>query len=268
MFELEEHPIGTLDIRASFHMGRGLSSWVGMVKLLSLALVVAALVYAFLEFPKPSWYPAYLTPWGVFFCTWYLAGSFFLTSCSSADPENTNQFETANILSKFTWVMFSVASVMECSIVVLYWAFDYDPSRNTLDLNNFNVHGLCGIIVLLQGFLVDRVPIRIKHIVFTFFVGCIFCGWTAIQNLVLKSNPMQDDDDDALYDVLKWRENPTGAAILSAVVLFGAFPFFTSLLWLMSLPGRRYLEILEGAEGVIDYYNVVKRSERGDVIDC
>ncbi|CAJ1927104.1 unnamed protein product [Cylindrotheca closterium] len=257
MFELDEqHPRGvlTLDLRASFHMGQGLNSGVGMLKLLSLALVVAALVYAFLQFPVTAWFPAYLTPWGVFFCTWYLAASLFLTTCNYANPENTNHFESASVLTKFAWVMFSVASVVECCIVVVYWAFEYDPSRHSLNLNNLNMHGICMLIVLLQGFVVDRVPVRIKHMIFTFFIGCLMCGWLAIQNVALKYNPMQDDDDDALYDVMKWRENPTGAAILSVAILFGAIPLFTSLLWLISLPKRRYLEILDGAEGVVDYY--------------
>mmetsp|Transcript_16012 Transcript_16012/g.39217 ORF Transcript_16012/g.39217 Transcript_16012/m.39217 type:complete len:287 (+) Transcript_16012:124-984(+) len=272
MFELEEHPIGTLDIRASFHIGRGISSWVGMLKLVTLVAVVAALVNAFMVFPVPWWYPAYLTTWGVFFCTWYLAGSFFLTACSRSsddDPENTNDFESASLLTKFTWLMFSVASVLECGIVVLYWVFDYDPEKNTINLNNLNVHGICMLIVILQGFLVDRVPMRIKHYVGTLAFGCLLCGWLAIQNVVLEYNPMQDDDDDALYDIMKWRENPSGAAILSVAVLLGGFPFFTCLLWLISLPGRRYLEILDdGAEGVVDYSKVAKRAERGEVIDC
>ena len=159
---------------------------------------------------------------------------------------------------------------MECSVVVLYWTFDFDPERDTINLNNLNVHGICMIITLLHGFLVDRVPVRIKHFLFTFLAGCLFCGWLAIQNVVLKYNPMDDDDDDALYDILKWRENTTSAIILSVAVLFGGFPFFTILLWLLSLPGRLYLEILEeGAEGVVlDYDKAIAKVEQDEVARC
>jgi len=246
MFGLDEDWMGRLDLRESFHIGEGLG-WVALVKFIVLVIVVAALVYAFARHPTPGFYPAFLTPWGIFFCIWYLGGSLLLTSCKTSDNE---PLETASLLVKFTWMVFSLAAVMELCIAVLYWGFVYDPIQDyPISLHNLNVHGICMAITLLQGFLVDRVPVRIKHFVLPFFVGCVYSVWLVIQNAVIKYNPMENDpDDDALYDVIKWRTNASGAAIMIAAVLFGALPVLTIFVWLASLPGRRYLEVMEGGE--------------------
>lgn len=238
MFSVEESK-GTLDINECFHIGRGLLSWVGAFKLLSFLSSIAVLIYAFYKHPIPSFYPAYLTPWGVVFCILYLGGSFSLTAFVFADNSNREQ---ATRLVKFTWMMYSIAAVLGCCIAVLYWGFVWTPSRG-IDFSNVMTHGGVLIIVLLQGLAVERVPLRIKHnIVGTALIAIIYNGWLAIQNLIVKYNPMQDDDDDALYDAAKWRENTKGAIILTIIVVFGAIPFFTVLLWLLSLPRRRYLD--------------------------
>jgi len=265
IFEVEEHPKGTLDMNESFHIGKGLITWPGIWKLLSFAIGVASLTYAFLESPHPSFYVAFLTPWGVIFCILYMAASLFLTMFQSSDMDHINHFEKPSPLVKITWILFSVAAVLECVIVVVYWVFVYGPEHD-LNLVNFLMHGGVALLVWFQGLLVDRVPVRIKHMSAAFLIGCVYSAWLAIQNLVTKYNPMQDDDDDALYDVIKWRENTTGAIIMIAIVLFGAIPFFTILLWAISLPGRKYLEIMDGdTDGP---KSSEREREEGAVIDC
>ena len=55
-------------------------------------------------------------------------------------------------------------------------------------------------------------------------------------------NPLLDDDDDAIYDAMKWRKETLKAVVLTIIVMFVGVPFFTLLLWLVSLPKRRYLK--------------------------
>lgn len=56
-------------------------------------------------------------------------------------------------------------------------------------------------------------------------------------------NPLKDDDEsNALYNILDWDESPLQAAIVSCVVVFLSFPLFTTFLWGLSLVGRRYVE--------------------------
>ncbi|CAJ1927213.1 unnamed protein product [Cylindrotheca closterium] len=239
LFSVEEPPKGRLDLNAHFHVGQGVKSKVGITKLITFCISIAVLVYAFYKNPEPSFYAAYLTPWGVFFCIWYLGASFCVTACGFADNSTR---ERATVLVKFAWFFYSVAAVLGCCIAGLYWTAVWTPARG-VELNNVMTHGGLLVIVLLQGLFVDRVPLRIKHNLFgTAPIALAYNIWLAIQNLAVKYNPNQDDDDDALYDAVKWRENPTGAIILTIIVLFVAIPFFTMLLWLLSLPGRRYLD--------------------------
>jgi len=247
MFDIEElrkEETVTLDINASFHIGRGIRSWVGAIKLLTFFISIASLVYGFAVHPYPFWYPVFLTHWGVVFCIMYLGGSFLLTTRSSSECNSVE----ATRLVKFTWLFYSVAAVMGCCIAVLYWAFVFKPSTHSINLNNCMTHGGCLLIVLLQGLLVDHVPLRIKHnFVGTFAIACVYASWLALQNLVVKYNPMEDADDDALYDAIKWRENTVPTIILTAGVLFVAIPLFTILLWTLSLPGRKYVNTLDGS---------------------
>mmetsp|Transcript_37242 Transcript_37242/g.90442 ORF Transcript_37242/g.90442 Transcript_37242/m.90442 type:complete len:91 (+) Transcript_37242:226-498(+) len=70
MFSLDEAPSKQprrLDMNASFHIGRGILSWVGVLKLLTFCTSIAVLVYAYYMHPVPSFYPAFLTHWGVDF---------------------------------------------------------------------------------------------------------------------------------------------------------------------------------------------------------
>ena len=41
---------------------------------------------------------------------------------------------------------------------------------------------------------------------------------------------------------MNWEEKPVASAIVSIIVLFGTFPFFTLVFWGLSLWKRRYLE--------------------------
>ena len=59
---------------------------------------------------------------------------------------------------------------------------------------------------------------------------------------ISRENPYDDDDDDAIYDAMKWREETLKAVVLTIIVLFVGVPFFTLLVWLVSLPNRRYLK--------------------------
>jgi len=239
MFGIDEAPHGgQLDIDASFCIGKGFGALVAEIKLLTFAIAVASLVYAFSIRENPGWYPAYLTPWGVFFGVLQLGGSFVLTAFFSA--EHIYDPEKANALVKLTWLLYSVAGVLGFTITLLFWLLVYD-SKNDYMLAKVMNHGGVALIVVIQGLFLDKVPMRLKHIVFSDGVAVIMATWLALQNTVVRYNPDHDDDDDALYDTMKWRTKTTGAIIQVVLVVFVAVPVVHILLWLASLPKRRYL---------------------------
>jgi len=247
MFGMDEDPHGKLDMDASFQIGNGLRSWVAWVKLVTFAIAVASLVHGFATDDFPSFYPAFLTPWGVFFGILQLGGSFALTVFYSSGYYNP---KNANVLVKLTWLLYSIAGVIGICISGLYWVFVFDPNNTDGLLGKIMRHGGVVLIVLLQGIFLDKVPTRLKHIVFSDGVAVIMSAWLAIQNTVVRYNPNHDDDDDALYDAIKWREETTRAIILTVLIVFAAVPVVHLLVWLMSVPGRRYLRKSEENEVV------------------
>jgi hypothetical protein len=162
-----------------------------------------------------------------------LGGSLILATCSSYSPHR------CNFILKFTWALFSVATVQGICIALLYWAFVWETHWG-FQIDNVMTHGGCLLMVLIDGLLINRIPLRINHMLLTTLLAVLYLIWSVIQNVVWKYNPVHDDDDDALYDVLKWREETTSAIILSVIIVFVAIPLFTSLLWCVSLPGRHY----------------------------
>ena len=84
------------------------------------------------------------------------------------------------------------------------------------------------------------------------------------QNTVIQYNPNDDDDDIAIYDAMRFKKETSWAIIQVVLVVFVAVPIIHLLLWLVSLPARRYIpgtsekdkqEMMEQARG----------NEEGDV---
>jgi MFS family permease len=233
-FGLKEEPFGTLDMPKNFSVGKGFLSIISLLKFCMFGFAIASLGIAFHRRPEPAFYPAYLTPWGVVYCILYLGGSLILATCSAYSPHRW-----CNFILKFTWVLFSIAAVQGICIALLYWFFVWHPDRG-IYIDNVMTHGGCLIMVLIDGLIINRIPLRIKHMLLTTLLAALYLTWSVIQNVVWRYNPVHDDDDDALYDVMKWREETTSAIILIAIILLGAIPLLTSLLWFVSLPGRHY----------------------------
>lgn len=260
-FGVKEEHHGTLDMGENFNMGKGIKSVITLFKVFLLAFALAALGIAYKRHPETQFYPAYLTMWGVVWCILYLGGSLFLAIRGDYEPNRHN------FAIEFTWVFFSVAAVQGICIAILYWGFVWIPGRE-VDINNTMTHGGCLLMVLVDGLLINRIPLRIKHNVITAFLAVLYITWSVIQNVVWKYNPVHDDDDDALYDVLKWREETASAIIMTCIILFGAIPLFSSILWAVSLPGRHYEKNEQGTDDYNSDNNsnikVMEDEEMGD----
>jgi len=247
MFGLEEKPNGKLDLQDTFHIDKGLCSSEGIFKLILLVANLAMWVQGWVAYPL--FFPAFLTSWGNFFAILYQSGSLLLTTkpCSlfnsNAANDNDNEISVTRLV-KFTWVCFPLSSVIGCLSTALYWTYRpmMNLGSNSIVLSDVTAHGGVLIILLLQGLLLDRVPIRLKHSAFIGIFFVLYKAWLVIQNNVIEYNPFDDDDDDALYDAFGWKKDVGTAVSNTLITAFLIVPFFIILLWGLSLPGRRYLE--------------------------
>ena len=187
---------------------------------------------------EPTFYLAYLTYWSLFFSVIYFSLSLLLTAFIG------NKSRT---LLNTTWILFSVACVSQIYVVILYWILlvTYTPEHfHTLTWSSFGPHGAIMILIMLDGFVINRIPIRANHVVGPLLFSFGFIVWSVIENVFCRCNPderdSEDDDANPLYPVLNWRKDVATAVLYSAVVLFVLVPIFHLLIWRVSYFGRKY----------------------------
>jgi hypothetical protein len=232
-FELEEGCSGKLDMEKNFCIGKGFFSAAGILKFIFFALSVATIVADLSQYEHSWFFLAYLTRWTSLVSIAYFMASFTLTLRSSSTGANRHM--------KITWILFSLACTMGVEVSIVYWGAIYDPEWG-IKFHNFMTHGGLAFFVVIDGLVLNRTPVRLKHVVVTQLFAILYAIWSIIQNVVLRHNPEDDDDDDAIYDVLKWREE-TGAAVLTfLVLLLVLLPLLHVIFWALSLRGRHRQE--------------------------
>ena len=201
--------------------------------------IAYAFVGGWIDSNHPEFYMAYLTLWTSFYSFLYQSCSLLATiECGCGCRGNRSQ----TFLINATWLLFSIASVHGIVVVILYWLLDYDPDTDNIDFFNIMHHAATTGIVLLDGFLLNKTPIRIKHGLINVGLGVLFVMWTIIQaKFSIFDNPNVEGEEDPIYGFVDWNENPATAAMYTFLPVFVAFPLFQVLFWLLSLPNRQYI---------------------------
>lgn len=221
----------TIDWNASFQLGA--SKWVLLTKFVLWGFVTGSYIYGWVDYKYPYFFMAYLSYWTLFYAVAYLTLS-LATSVLVKSPTNA--------LLTMTWIAYTVAAVHGILIVLLYWITEYDPATYTIRYFTILAHGASFAVVAIDGLFVNRVPVRLMHYFACLFFGLLFIAWSLAQGLVPVDNPNKDGDDESLYSILDWAQDPVASAIVSIICLFGAMPLFTVLFWGLSLLlGRRYV---------------------------
>ena len=212
----------------------GLTGWIASVMAQSIMRV-----------QYPSFWLAYLTHWGLVIATAYILMStmsaVYLASCSShskCDELNSG----AKVLINLTWGLLAAAAPMEITITILYWVLEFE---GTFSYVSMMTHGGVMILVMIDGFVLSRVPLRIKQFVFFELFALVYCVWTIIHAYSGMGNPYAEGDeptesDDAIYDSIAWKNNMKPTAILIVVLLLVANPIIFLFCRLLSriLPQR------------------------------
>ena len=146
-----------------------------------------------------------------------------------------------------------MASAAGATVAVLYWVFIYDYAKGTPP-SYYTVmsHGIAFLVVLADGMIVNSIPLRLKHFIFTLCYGVLFITWSIIQAFAYIDNPEKtssdEDPTEALYSILDWIHTPTTAAIISVIANLLVLPLFSVLFWFISITFcRKYVD--EEGEG-------------------
>ena len=184
-------------------------------------------------------YFAYLTHWGLICSIIFMLLSTINTLMPY--PEQPGRGMSASVLVKLAWAFFPLVATIETAIVLLYWtARRY--SGNYISYDNFINHGGVFVIVLLEGLVVDRVPIRLYHVRYPMILALAYVIWSAVHGFLTEiGNPVDDGEDDAIYPALNWEESPISSLATSLIALFLLTPFFFIIIYALSCPMRRYV---------------------------
>lgn len=201
-------------------------------------------------YAKNDWvWMGYLSNWALVLSTLSLLCSWACTVWSHTickqprhdighDANETNvQISTSltpSLFVKVTWILFTLASVTELLVTILFWAL--------LRYNHFYltvmVHGIIGFLVLMDGLVVGRIPIRFKHSIFLLIEIILYLIWDLLHDFFyMGDGPYRGANDDPLYSMLDWTENPAGSAILVILVVFVGCPLLYTLVWMLSVLG-------------------------------
>mgnify|MGYP005848831407 CR=1 FL=1 len=243
--------------------------WILLLKSILVAWIIAVVVDGITEANPPRvFYLAYLTHWSLLVTMAYFISSWFhtlqnsstllqrkYTTTTTTNSTTTNQQQNhPTILHKLTWGLFALAAPAEIVVTVGYWTLEWDGSTGTgFYYRNIMVHGGCLILVLLDGFYINRIPVRLRHFGLLFAYLLLYMIWTLIHALLEIGNPDYENDDN-LYTALQWKEEPWSTLQYAGLFLLVLAPLAFCFVWCLSLyscpcnwsgDNRRYVDDAE-----------------------
>lgn len=236
---------GVLDVKQTFGVcGDGVPYLSIFIKSITCAWAIAVLGQSIAKQTHPEFWIALLSYWG-----WIVTNLYFLCSIACTLFLSRSQFRqqgqsSAGWLPNLTWSLFAMALPAEILICILYWVLDYDGN---LDYVRVMVHGGGILLIIVDGVVVNRIPIRAKQLIFSELLSVTWIIWSIIHDLAGIGNPNRNDgdpdtDDDSIYGAISWKNSTTSAVVLSVAVVLVVNPLlFLLCRFITRLPPRRLL---------------------------
>mmetsp|Transcript_6314 Transcript_6314/g.9175 ORF Transcript_6314/g.9175 Transcript_6314/m.9175 type:complete len:364 (-) Transcript_6314:322-1413(-) len=126
-----------------------------------------------------------------------------------------------------TWALYNVSLAGEFLVMIGYWALVYNGS--SVDIINLYRHLFISFLLLIDGHVICRIPIRLKFFIFFLLYLLSWAIWTIIYAF-LKIN-----GGATLYDFLDWIDKPFSTLCITLFLGFIVSPMIFFFLWLLSL---------------------------------
>lgn len=187
----------------------------------------------------------------------------FLCNILRSPSKTTDQYSDGkdffpSVWLQLTWVLFAIAAPSQVLSALIFWCTEF-PFQ-TFDLQgSLILYGTIWILLLAEGFWVNRVPLRVNHQWYFLGFYFLFLLWSLIHSYLGIGNPLEVND--VLYPFLQWNESPWFTVLYSMISLLIVAPLVFWFVWKLSLwssplifqgLNRRYLS-LDDSE-LVDMY--------------
>ena len=231
-FQLEEVDGKYLDVPATFSP-RPL--WLNAIlKLLMLTWCVGTLTYGIYETvpdeKNHTYYYFYrMDHWNLLLMEVYFAASLFHV----VRPPIATSSLYAPFFVKWTWKMFAIVTPAALIITFFYWAAVFDGDVTSLTWETWSLYGGLYIALLVDGFVLNRIPIRASQHWYSFAYFLLHIGWTYLHEILKLGNP--ESQYNLLYRIVQWKVHPEETTVVCASVILIFVPTGFLVTWLLSL---------------------------------
>ena len=154
---------------------------------------------------------------------------------------------------KFAWWLYNMVVHVDIVVVLLWWLTLYDPDTTEMKFTEIAPHSSTCVVALLDGLLVNRIPIRLHHWYISVLpLNIAYPVWTIVHSLLDIGNPNNKDDDpetndDVIYDTVDWKDDWQGTLVFIIIMMLVVGPILQLVLYVLSLYSpccrisRRYL---------------------------
>lgn len=196
---------------------------------------VGTMTYTFLDAQHPEYVLAFLTQWAALAATLYSIMSVINTIFAARTPQPHS--ETTGFRIRLTWVLFELAIHLGSCASLLFWVFLFDKDEH-VEYLELATHGGLLILVLFDGFYVNRIPLRWMHYFGIILpIEVLYGVWTYVHHVTDIGNPNLDmegsnGNDNALYpDVVQWDDGWEEPLAYVLVIVLAVGPILFSVLW-------------------------------------
>ena len=143
---------------------------------------------------------------------------------------NTDVACTPGIIVTMTWFLYSIALPAEFIVAIGFWKFIYNPDEPLTFITIYQ-HAIIGFLLLFDGNVIGRIPLRLKHCKGLLVYGITYLLWS----LVFSYFKLGKRHKGVIYDFMDWRRDPGLAAAIGSLLLFVIGPMVFLTCWWISV---------------------------------
>ena len=251
-FSLDEVDGRTVDESATFQPKPRIA-WI-CFKAFAFLWSISVLFAHLRKYDVVSFYLAYSSHWAFVLTIIYQLLS-LLAACLPTGKRSTAW------ISRAVMCLGPTVAGMELIVTFIFWTTDrqFEPEVGQTLYNNLTLHGIFLSMVLLDLLVVNRSPVRPKHILGMYLYTTLYMIWMILHAALKVGNPRTNGED--IYDNVSWANKPVITVVFFLVNYLVLVPLAFAFIFVLSGGGccglignyRRYAPTgtTSASEGVV-----------------